>query len=78
MSVVITVLSVTASNVALLRDGPPEVGEFRDDVDDMADVAWFIVVWPAYASPRLNGGGSYVTPNSVCVQYGHAAGSETN
>jgi hypothetical protein len=41
ISVVITVLSVTASDVALLRPGPVAVGELRDDVDDIADVALF-------------------------------------
>ena len=39
MSVVITVLSVTASDVALLLPGPAAVGEFKDEVDDIADVA---------------------------------------
>lgn len=36
MSVVTTVLSVTASDVALLRPDPGVVGEFKDDVDDIA------------------------------------------
>ena len=39
MSVVMTVLSVTASDVALLRPGPAAVGEFKDEVEDIADVA---------------------------------------
>lgn len=39
MSVVITVLSVTASDVALLRPGEGTLGEFNDDVDDIAEVA---------------------------------------
>jgi hypothetical protein len=48
ISVVITVLSVTASDVALLRPGPAEVGEFRDEVEDIADVALPIPLrpWP--------------------------------
>jgi hypothetical protein len=39
VSVVMTVLSVTASDVALLRPGPAAVGEFKDEVEDIADVA---------------------------------------
>lgn len=39
MSVVMTVLSVTASDVALLRPGPAAAGEFKDEVEDIADVA---------------------------------------
>jgi hypothetical protein len=39
MSVVTTVLSVTASEVALLRPGVVAPGEFSDEVDDMAEAA---------------------------------------
>jgi hypothetical protein len=31
----------------------------------------------AYARPRRNGGGIYVTPKFGCTQKGHFAGSET-
>jgi len=75
-----TVLSLAASDVALLLPGEPRPCEFKEDVDDMADAAWAREDWPglAYAKPLLNGGGSYVTPNSGWTQKGHAAGSETN
>lgn len=48
MSVVMTVLSLTASDVALLRPDPAEVGECKDVVDDIADVALpkWVEPWP--------------------------------
>jgi hypothetical protein len=38
ISVVITVLSVTASDVALLRPGTVAFGELSDELDDIAEV----------------------------------------
>ena len=55
--------------------------ELRDDDDDIAEATaasewpW---VWFGYESPRRNGGGSYVTPNSGCTQKGHCDGSDTS
>jgi hypothetical protein len=48
MSVVMTVLSVTASKVALRRVGEETLGEPREDVDDMADVALLKGFWPGW------------------------------
>jgi hypothetical protein len=55
-----TVLSVTANDVALLRVGDVTPGEFSEEVEDMADVALPRggCPWWLNANPRLNGGGS--------------------
>ena len=55
-----TVLSVTASDVALLRPVGAALGEFKDDVDDIAEAALLngFWPWPLKTKPRLKGGGS--------------------
>lgn len=46
MSVVTTVLSLTASEVALLLPGTIVFGEVSEDVDDIAEVALLNGGWP--------------------------------
>lgn len=56
---------------------PGLVAEFNEEDEDIADEK-VPRPWLAYARPLRNGGGSYVTPNSGCWQYGQQAGSETS
>lgn len=77
MSVVMTCGELADRDFPLFLPPPlsSEVGELRDEDDDIAD-GWMLCPW--YTRPFLNGGASYVTPKSGCLQKGQAEGSDTN
>jgi hypothetical protein len=74
LSVVITVEALAESDVVRLLCGPGESvgglpGVLREEDDDIAgDKTSSPLFGLGYARPLLNGGGSYVTPNSGCWQ----------
>lgn len=84
LSVVITVGAFAEIDAVLRRDivtgaRPGLATEFKEEEEDIAEETFprLLVVIFTYTNPLRNGGGSYVTPNSGCWQYGQLAGSET-
>lgn len=82
LSVVITVEAFAEREVALRRDADAGASdglpaEFNDDEDDIAEETFPSGRMFAYIKPLRKSGGSYVTPNSACWQYGQLAGSDT-